>query len=127
MVPLVPLSSRTELSMNLVTICFPSVPSKSTLSLDSLESDMCLTCLFDFISIENECFIFLHLELAGTSLSFQQQVMINPDITTCYLICVKTPALLLPFLNYLANILMMVDLDTFPLFQSIQPLKQHEP
>ena len=127
MVPLVPLSSRTELSMNLVTISFPSVPSKSTLSWDSLESDMCLTCLFDFISIENECFIFLHLELAGTSLSFQQQVMINPDITTCYLICVKTPALLLPFLNYLANILMMVDLDTFPLFQSIQPLKQHEP
>jgi len=45
--------------------------------------------------------------------------MIDCCRASCSLIRVQTPAFLLPFLDYFANILMMANLNAFPLFQLV--------
>ena len=47
----------------------------------------------------------------------KQQVMVYPDVTTSHLIGVETPAILLPFLDFFTNILVMLDFHAHVFFQ----------
>ena len=49
--------------------------------------------------------------------SFKKQVMVYPNITTSHLICVEMPAILLPFLNRFADILVVTNLHALIYFQ----------
>jgi hypothetical protein len=51
----------------------------------------------------------------------KEQVVVYPDVTTSYLIGMKTPAILVKFLNRFANILVVLDLYTHVLFQPSSP------
>jgi len=47
----------------------------------------------------------------------KQQVMVYPDVTTSHLIGVETPAILLPFLDFFTNILVMLNFHAHVFFQ----------
>ena len=47
----------------------------------------------------------------------EEQVVADEGCLAGGLVCVEVPAILLPLLNCPADILVMVDLDTFPFFQ----------
>jgi len=54
--------------------------------------------------------------------SLKQQIMVNPDVTTSHLIGMKSPTILLPFLDCFADVLVVLNFRAFVFFQLTSPL-----